>query len=396
MLPSAVSKGHLRLFKAIVAKCGDALFANASENKALLRNAIIGGSLDIVHILQSKGIPLDLSASITGATPLHSVAGKPDALRMIEFLVQNGADINARTNDGRSAYNIADASGNKAALDLILRLGGSPEPQKFPVLTGPYMGQVPPGNEPRSFAPGIVSPDHSTITLSQDGNEMYWGDGYSIMFSKIHDGRWTKPELVSFSRKNDLMFYDDVPFVTPDNKKLFFTSRRPLDSLSKNSTKENIWFVERTATGWSHPKPVSAEVNALGLHWQVSVSNSGTLYFAGADQGGFGNGDIYCSKLVDGVYTKPQNLGPAINSKEGESMPYIAPDESYIIFYKVVLQRPSLYISFRAKDGRWLQAAKIERFPVGICGIVSPDGKYFFMDDRWVSAKFIDESRPKE
>ncbi len=392
---STASKGHVRLLKKILDKCGDRIFANEAINKTIMRNAIVSGSLEFVKLLLSKNIPLDISASITGATPLHSIAANSNALEMIEYLVQNGADINARTNDGRSAYNIAEANGNKAALSLILKLGGNSDPQKFPVLSGPYLGQTPPGNQLKQFAPGIVYANHSTVSVSPDGNELYWGNGYSILFSKLENGFWTKPDYVSFSGKNEVMFFDDVPFVSPDNKKLFFTSKRPLDSQSANSNKENIWFVERTPSGWSQPNPVGAEVNALGLHWQVSVSNSGTLFFSGSDQTSFGNSDIYYSRFQNGQYTKPVNLGSVINTAEGESMPYIAPDESYLIFYRVVLQRPYLYISFKSKAGEWLQPKKVE-LPAYNCGIVSPDGKYFFCDNRWVSAIFIEELRPEE
>jgi ankyrin repeat protein len=213
-------------------------------------------------------------------------------------------------------------------------------PTKFPKSTGPYLGQTPPGNEPLRFAPGIVSPSHCTITVSPDGKEMNWATGTRIMGSKIQDGRWTKPAVVSFSGQGSLSFHDDVPFLAPDNRKMFFTSRRPLGSSSES--KENIWYVERTPAGWSEPRPVSAVVNAMQLHWQVSVSRSGTLYFGGTAEDSFGLLDIYCSKYVNGEYTKPVNLGPVINSGDGEMMPCIAPDESFLIFYKVVLQRPSL------------------------------------------------------
>jgi len=392
MLSSAAQRGHLRSFQFIVEKGGEDLFKDDSYSPALMRQAISGGSLEIVKMLQARNVSLDVSADVEGLTPLHDAAGNPRALAMIGFLIQNGADVKARTNDGRSAYNIAEASGNKEAMSLILKHGGSPEPQKFPYLTGPYMGQVPPGNEPRRFAPGIVSPSHCTITVWPDGKELYWANGTRIMGSRIQDGRWTQPAVVPFSGQGSLSFYDDVPFLAPDNIKMFFTSRRPLGSSSE--AKENIWYVERTPAGWSEPRPVSAAVNAMQLHWQVSVSRSGTLYFGGTAEDSYGLLDIYCSKYVNGEYTKPVNLGPVINSTDGEMMPCIAPDESFLIFYKVVRQRPSLYISFRAKDGQWLPPQMIERVPARVGAILSLDGKYLFFDNRWVSANIIEELRP--
>ncbi len=394
MLSAAAQRGHLRSFQFVVEKGGKDLFKDDSYIQNLMRQAISGGSLEIVKMLQARNIPLDVSADIEGLTPLHDTAKNPRALAMIRFLIENGADVHARTNDGRSAYNIAEASGNKEAMSLILKHGGAPEPQNFPYLAGPYMGQIPPGNEPKRFAPGIVSPSHCTITVSPDGKEMYWATDTRIWGSRIQDGRWTKPAIVSFSGQGSLSLYDDVPFLTPDNRKLFFTSRRPLGSSSEN--KENIWYVERAPSGWSEPRPVSAGVNAMQLHWQVSVSGSGTLYFGGTAEDSHGLLDIYCSKYVNGEYTKPVNLGPVINSSDGEMMPYIAPDESFLIFYKVVRQRPSLYISFRAKDGQWLPPKMIERISARVGAILSLDGKYLFFDNRWVSANIIEKLRPKE
>ncbi|MFA6127261.1 MAG: ankyrin repeat domain-containing protein [Bacteroidales bacterium] len=394
MLASAGGRGHLRLFKFIAEQGGEGLFGNKSTDRIFMRNAIIGGSLEIVKLLQAKGIPLDLSANSNGLNPLHGVASMANATEMIEFLIRNGADINARTINGRSAYNIAVANGNKETADLILKLGGNPEPQKFPLLTGPYMGQTPPGNEPKRFAPGIITLDHGTITMSTDGTEIYWGTGKSILMSKIREGKWTRPDYAPFSGQNDTDFYDDVPFITPDNRKLFFTSKRPLGSDTMG--KENIWYVDRISDGWSEPKPVCTAVNGMNLHWQISVSASGTLYFSGSAPDSYGASDIYYSKLVNGEYTNPVNMGPVINSKEGESMPFIAPDESYILFYKVVLQRGLLHISFKAKDGLWLTPQKVTQISPYVGAIVSPDGQYFFFYNQWVSTDFIEEMRPKE
>lgn len=387
-------RSHLRLFNYVLEKGGSSLLSDEAYNLRIMRNALMAGSVDIVKILQSKNIPMDFSANLEGLTPLHFIASDSGKLSMIEFFVRNGADINARTNDGRSAYNIAETSGNTKALDIILRLGGNPEPQKFPVLTGPYMGQIPPGDEAKVFAPGIVTIDHCTFTASPDGNEMYWGTGTIIMFSKVENGRWTKPAVAPFSGKGSLPFYDDCPFLTPDNKKLFFVSRRPYKS-EEGLPLAHIWYMDRTKSGWSEPKPVSEAVNSMKHHWQISVSASGTLYFASFGEEGNG-ADIYCSSLVKGEYAKPVNIGPVINSKESEMMPFISPDESYILFFRVINQRGVIFISFKGKEGQWMQPEKIEQITPHACAIVSYDKKYLFFDRRWISAKFIEDMRPME
>ncbi len=126
---------------------------------------------------------------------------------------------------------------------------------------------------------------------------MYWQSSTDrvIWMTKMQDGRWTLPEAVPFSLAVKGKYIDDVPCISPDGEKMFFTSTRPIGADS--SAKENIWFAERTAGGWSEPTPLNAEVNEMNLHWQVSLANSGTLYFAALAGDSYGgNSDIYYSR----------------------------------------------------------------------------------------------------
>jgi hypothetical protein len=277
----------------------------------------------------------------------------------------------------------------------------------FQTLTGPYLGQTPPVNEPVLFAPGIVSTDagnHSSVAISPDGKELYWSVGDKIWFTALKDGRWTEPEMLSFCKGDSYMY--DNPFITPDGTKMFFTSTR---SGAVSQEKETIWYAERTSSGWSDPKPVSSEVNAIPLHWSVSVSDSGTLYFQvqGPREDSYygGIGDIYYSKLVNGVYTEPVNMGPRINTQGTETCPYIAPDESYIVFNRLyeTPKNSGIYISYRDKSGKWLPAVFVlggDADTGGVSPRISPDGKYLFFVNGsegtwWMPAGFVEELRPK-
>ena len=78
----------------------------------------------------------------------------------------------------------------------------------FPELTGPYLGQKPPGLTPEIFAPGIVSTDyfnHSTVCISSDGSEIYWSMAPKdtpdkIYYTKRINNVWTRPEIISFTQ----------------------------------------------------------------------------------------------------------------------------------------------------------------------------------------------------
>jgi len=50
-------------------------------------------------------------------------------------------------------------------LSLSINISCQTIPDNFPLLKGPYLGQVPPGTTPVVFAPGIVSTGRKTNDL---------------------------------------------------------------------------------------------------------------------------------------------------------------------------------------------------------------------------------------
>jgi WD40-like Beta Propeller Repeat len=94
---------------------------------------------------------------------------------------------------------------------------------------------------------------------------------------------------------------------------------------------------------------------------------------------------IYRSRFINGKYSAPENLGDSINSKYFDGDPYIAPDESFLIF--VSYNRPDglgdgdLYISLN-RNGSWTAAknpgSKINSSALDFCPNISPDKKYFY------------------
>ena len=75
--------------------------------------------------------------------------------------------------------------------------------------------------------------------------------------------------------------------------------------------------------------------NTMSTHWQFSVAADGSIYFNSGDPGGLGAGDLYVSRFVGGRYTEPVNLGAPVNSEFSEDRPFIAPDESYLLFVRL-------------------------------------------------------------
>jgi Tol biopolymer transport system component len=226
--------------------------------------------------------------------------------------------------------------------------------------------------------------------------------GYSrnrLLVSRLQDGRWTYPQVAFFSdEERDA----DVPFFSPDGKRLYFMSRRPLPGQNESSG-EHIWFMEQKGGGWTEARPVDEAVNSLPQHWQFSVDKDHNLYFATTVSGGLGKGDIYAAQFENGRYRAPQNLGAPVNTSGMEGQPFIAADGSYLLFARDY----DLYISFRAKDGAWSApvslGADINSPGQDLSPVVSADGKYlFFLSNRggeshtwWVSAEIITALKPR-
>jgi len=397
MLSFAVGCGSGRLFKHVLEK-ENYLLSDKDFMKNILRTAITGGSIEIVKFLLSKNIPLNNSANRFGWTPAHYATANGHA-EMIRFLKENDINLDQRTLSGKSLYNIAEENKKEEVMKTIREFNGDTSPQHFPRLEGLYLGQEPPQNEPKLFAPDIVSSangddNHSCLTISPDGKEIYWNMRNKIWMTLLENEKWTEPEILSFCKEDQFMY--DNPFITVDGRKMFFTSTR---SGSVSSEKENIWYVEKTSSGWSEPQPVSSEINAMMLHWSISVSKAGTLYWAGRGQDSYGRDDIYFSRLINGVYSKPVNIGLEINSQDSETCPYITPDESYLIFTRFDNSGPKYYISYKDKTGKWLSPLLIDEGLQGVSPKISPDGKYFFFNGDgiyWMPAGFIEELRPKE
>lgn len=256
------------------------------------------------------------------------------------------------------------------------------------ILTGPYLGQNPPGTTAELFAPGIVSTglDETVITFMPDGRECCWavllaGRMEAILTSKMENGTWTKPEAASFSGR----YLDGWPAIQPDGKKMFFHSFRPLDGRDEPSPFINIWYVEREGRQWGPPKPLGAAVNGNGHSCNPSVASNGNLYFSKTFPDG--SEKICRSRFVKGTYLDLEPLPDTINVGRVNYHAFVAPDESFLI-YPAEARPDSIgggwnyYVSFRGRDGRWSELMNIgtsvnsER--CSDSASLSADGKFFF------------------
>lgn len=263
--------------------------------------------------------------------------------------------------------------------------------EKSPVLKGPYLGQKPPGSTPQVFAPGFVSTEH------RDFSGFFTPDMKEFYFTRRDNdsGKWS---LVTFKSKNNRWRESVVgprvgrPFISPDGKTMHLGKQ----------------YQERTHTGWSEVKSLGSPYEDIRI-MRLTASLNGTYVLDEATRDG--KGVLRYSQLIDGKRQEPKPLSKEINTGKWNAHPFIAPDESYIMWDG---ERDSgfgssdIYISFRQRDGSWGAAInlgdKINTGAEEMGAYVTPDGKYLLFnrylssgsgDIYWVDAQVIETLRPK-
>lgn len=302
-------------------------------------------------------------------------------------------------------------------LAVVLPAASCLPAQEATTLRGPYFGQLPPGENPVLFAPEFLREPgeyHATVVFSPDGTEAFWspmpGHGRNTtLVSHLVDGVWTTPQYTDFGLDAGVT---EVT-LSPDGSRIFFLSRQRLEGerpgTANRDSPERIWYAPRTPDGVGTPRLMPETITSLPTHWQFSVAATGNLYFSSRGAAPAGTGDIYVARLVDGAYVDAQPLGPTINSGIAETCPFVAPDESYLIFTRHDRNNynPDLFISYRGHDGSWTEARRLPS-PINsedteIYPVVSSDEKYFFFLSWregagrifWMDAGFIRAGTPR-
>jgi hypothetical protein len=247
---------------------------------------------------------------------------------------------------------------------------------------------------PELFSPGVITkPDSQEAfgSLSPNGREFFFTihrpdfSRHRIMVSRFDGTRWSAPSALPFSGQ----YNDREPRLTPDGRRLFFSSNRPLEAGDTTRRRDlDLWFVDRNADGsWSAPHHIEAPVNTEAQEFCPSVAANGTLYFISNRSGGIGSYNVWRARAVDaakGIYATPENLGLAINNGT-ETNVFVTPDERVMLVSRDGspdgLGGDDLYMA-EQQGGAWQPmrhlAAPINTAVYEYGPMISPDGKWLY------------------
>ena len=278
------------------------------------------------------------------------------------------------------------------------------EVTQFPRLSGPYLGQDPPGMTPKIFSPGIICTDE------HEGSSGFALKGTVYIFQKFINRKchtyimrlknrvWTSPELVPFWEQ--LTHNGDFVFSPDDSTMLYQVKTEKPEGLVSN-----IWKVKIMDDKWGKRTPLPYPINTGYDESFASEASNKNLYYFSRRPGGKGKSDLYMVHYKKGKYSDPVNL-EKLNTENHEWDPYISPDESYLIFCSTKpggLGGDDFYISFRGSNKKWTEpihmGSQINSPRSDNRPYVTNDGKYFFYtstkrgnrDIYWVDARFLDQ-----
>ncbi|KEO74497.1 OmpA family protein [Anditalea andensis] len=150
------------------------------------------------------------------------------------------------------------------------------------------------------------------------------------------------------------------PVLTADSRKILFTKR---DGLSQQDH-EDIFMSYYENGSWSTPEPIAETVNTLYNEGTCTISADGNiLIYTSCDApDSFGSCDLYITYKLNGIWQKPVNMGPSVNSKQWDSQPSLSADGSMLFFSsnrRGGYGGNDIWYTVRQKNNAWAEAKNL-------------------------------------
>jgi outer membrane protein OmpA-like peptidoglycan-associated protein len=173
-----------------------------------------------------------------------------------------------------------------------------------------------------------------------------------LYYSLYEDGAWQPAQNAG----RPLNTYDNegAQSISGNSRFMVFTACGREDGYGLCDLYFSVWEKGR----WSVPVNIGPAINSKYSEKQPSLSADGrVLYFTSDRPGGLGKYDLWMSsRLPDGNWSSPVNLGENINSKEFDQSPFIHPDNRTMYFSSTGwpgMGGFDIFMSRRINDSTW-------------------------------------------
>ncbi|SCY55311.1 OmpA family protein [Flavobacterium anhuiense] len=192
------------------------------------------------------------------------------------------------------------------------------------------------------FLPNVMTKYHeATASFDSQGKTIYYStnivkknklvvdearvNNFQIVKGSIVNNKLENPEKVFFDSDDYSVGH---PSLSEDGKLLFFASDMP-----GGQGETDLYMVKIAADGtMSSPQNLGPNINTIGNEVFPFFQN-GVLYFSSDGHYGWGDLDVYESKLqADGTFSVPKNLGAPINSNKDDFSFIIDKTDAYGYF----------------------------------------------------------------
>jgi len=203
-------------------------------------------------------------------------------------------------------------------MDRIARTKTEYEVENLPINT--------PGAE---FGPAVVGQE--LVFSASRKQKTYLNNGQPMLgiYKTALGSDPTRMQPNNVALLSDAIFDPEVnegsPAFTPDGKTMVFARG---NSGKKKGAVDVKLYMSRNVNGkWTEPRYLPIN-DSTAWDGSPAFSRDGkTLYFASNRKGGFGGIDLYSTSMdASGRFSRPVNMGPAINTAGDEMFPYVSPD----------------------------------------------------------------------
>lgn len=183
-------------------------------------------------------------------------------------------------------------------------------------------------DEKSAVFPFVDSSEHKIFFTLKEGAKS------SIVMAEYIDSTrsWTQSQPVTIAGMNSGLG-EEALFFSFDNKYLLFN--RCQLSAEKNQVAGgcDLVMAYKKKSTWELIYPFVEGVNTPAFEGKPCMNaENNIIYFSSNREGGFGGLDIWKTEWVNQKWTKPENLGPTINTAGDEIAPYLAADGKALYF----------------------------------------------------------------